>query len=139
MSPATIREIETWLAKRLDAYQRYGHLVANQATAWVEDDLTRIRELDEVKDQLLSWLKLDEPTVDLDRAVVGHAALADLLQETRTELARVAELERAYQRALEGILVDTREALAELAENPRDDGGYGAATALTGSALDLTL
>jgi len=138
MSPATIQEVENWLVKRLDAYQRYGHLVAQQAAAWVEDDFDLVREIDDTKEQLLSWLRLDEPAVDLDRAVVGHAELADLLKDTRAELARVAELEQAYQRALEGILVDTRGELAQLAATPSDEGGYGAAAALTGSAVDLT-
>ena len=138
MSPVSPREVEGWLRKRLEAYQRYGHLVAKQAAAWVEDELEVVREIDENKEQLLSWLRVDEAMVDLDRAVVGHAELADLLKEARAELARVAELERAYQRALEGILVDTRGELAQLAVNRSEEKGYGTSSAVSGSTVDLT-
>lgn len=139
MNASSIEAAKSWLHKRLDVYRRYGLLIQDQARAWADDDLMKVPALDDTKEQLLAWLRLDEPPKELARTAQASPEVDLLLTQTREELRRVGELEHTYQRALEGILMDTRTELANLAGDFAQDRRYGTGDVTSGSALDMTL
>lgn len=128
----------SWLQTRVRVYGQYAELVAEQAEALYREDFQRITELDQERERLALGPLAEAAPAGLEAALARSPRLAALMQMAQGELARVLELDKAYQRGLQTVMEAARAELAGMTGRVDGPKGYRSAPPASGTALDLT-